>query len=110
MRGVTAPITPNGASSSTVSPRSPLKQVGCKSSIPGVLRATNSFRRHVAVVKIEFSTTAYSIQYESSDNLLHRIGYPESSFPGQVVIHRNYNNRVRQLEFEIERWLYGPAS
>ena len=77
---------------------------------PGVLRATNRFRRHVAVVKIEFSTTAYSIQYESSDNLLHRIGYPESSFPGQVVIHRNYNNRVRQLEFEIERRLYGPAS
>ena len=77
---------------------------------PGVLRATNRFRRHVAVVTIEFSTTAYSIRYESSDNLLHGSVYGQSSYPGQVVIHRNYNRRVRQLEFEIERRLYGPAS
>ena len=77
---------------------------------PGVLRATNKFRRHVAVVKIEFSTKAYSIRYESSENLLHGSVYGQSSYPGQVVIHRNYNRRVRQLEFEIERRLYGPAS
>ncbi len=77
---------------------------------PGVLRATNKFRRHVAVVKIEFNTKTYSIQYESSFNLLHRIGFPETSYAGQKVIHRNYNRRVRQLELEIERRLYRRAS
>ena len=77
---------------------------------PGVLRATNRWRQHEAVVKIEFNTKTYSIQYESSFNLLHRIGFPETSYAGQKVIHRNYNRRVRQLELEIERRLYRRAS
>ena len=77
---------------------------------PGLVRATNRRRNHVAVVKIEFNTRTYSIKYESSKNLLYGEGYVHSSGSIPAVIHRNYNKRVRQLEFEIVRQLSRPAS
>ena len=76
----------------------------------GLLQATNRWRHHVAVVKIEFNSRTFSIKYESSENLLHGEGYVHSSGTVPAVIHRNYNKRVRQLEIEIERQLARPVS
>ena len=73
---------------------------------PGVLLATTRWARHVAVVKILFNKKTYSIRYEPSENLLYGEGYTPSSYTAPAVIHRNYNKRVQQLEFETERRLY----
>ena len=77
---------------------------------PGLVRATNSWRRHTAVVYVEYNANSYSIRHVSSQNLLEGIGRTETAYTGQKVIHRNYNKRVRQLESEIDRRLYSPAS
>ena len=77
---------------------------------PGLLRATTSWRRHSAVVNIEYNSNSYSIRHVSSSNLREGVGHQDSLYSGQKVIHRNYNRRVKQLELEIERRLYSPAS
>ena len=77
---------------------------------PGLLRATTSWRSHSAVVNIEYNSTSYSILHVSSSNLREGTGRNDSLYSGQKVIHRNYNRRVKQLEVEIERRLYGPLS
>jgi len=63
---------------------------------PGVLRATQKWKTHVAVVDIQYSQDVYSINRVSTVNLLEQ---------GDMV-HRNYNKMVRVLEDEIDRRLH----
>ncbi|CBG91039.1 lipoprotein [Citrobacter rodentium] len=59
---------------------------------PGVIRARQQSRDHVAEVRITYSATRYDIQYESSLNLLASGG----------KIHKNYNRWVRNLDKDIQ--------
>ena len=62
---------------------------------PGLLKATQRSRSHVAVVNIRYTKTSYSIEYVSSQDLLYDNGQ----------IHRNYNKWIRTLENDINREL-----
>ncbi len=59
---------------------------------PGELTGTLSIRRHVAVVTIVHDTSSFSINYTNSQNLMYQ-GH---------VIHRQYNNWVRNLARAIQ--------
>lgn len=57
-----------------------------------VIRARQQSRDHVAEVRINYTATGYSINYESSSNLLASGG----------KIHKNYNRWVRNLDKDIQ--------
>ena len=59
---------------------------------PGVIRATVFVRDHKATVLIPYSNTSYSIEYQSSYNLMAHDG----------LIHRNYNKWVILLNRDIQ--------
>jgi hypothetical protein len=59
---------------------------------PGVIKARQQNRNHSAEVRITYSATAYSIDYDSSQNLL----------ASQGKIHKNYNRWVRNLDKDIQ--------
>ena len=60
---------------------------------PGELQGTYRLKAHLAVVRITYDTSHFSIRYEGSENLL-RSGN---------LIHHNYNTWVRSLADQIER-------
>ncbi len=66
---------------------------------PGLLHCSIKWREHSAVVDITYSKHNYNIHLDSSENLLQSNG----------MIHRNYNERVQQLQDEIDRKLSGAA-
>lgn len=55
------------------------------------IRATLRLRDHVAVADIVYTSSAFSIAYQSSSNLLYADG----------KIHRNYNSWISNLEQDI---------
>ncbi|MBA7844740.1 hypothetical protein HV213_01790 [Klebsiella sp. RHBSTW-00484] len=59
---------------------------------PGVIKARQQSRDHVAEIKITYSATRYSINYDSSLNLMASGG----------KIHRNYNRWVHNLDKDIQ--------
>ena len=59
---------------------------------PGVIKARQQSRDHVAEIKITYSATSYSINYDSSLNLMASGG----------KIHRNYNRWVHNLDKDIQ--------
>jgi hypothetical protein len=58
---------------------------------PGKMKGTLDVRRHVAVVDITYDMKSFSIEYVSSQNLLH----------DGDMIHRNYNRWIKNLEKAI---------
>jgi len=58
---------------------------------PGLMRAPLDIRSHQALVDIPFDARRFSIRYVSSSNL---------DYDG-VVIHRNYNGWVQNLQNAI---------
>jgi len=67
---------------------------------PGLLRCSLKFREHTAVVDITYTSSSYSIQHVSSENLLEEGG----------MIHRKYNQRIHQLQDAIDRELSMTAN
>lgn len=61
---------------------------------PGVAQGKLYLRTHVAVVRINYSNTAYSINYVSSQNL----NYDAKT----QKIHTNYNGWIQNLEKAID--------
>ena len=59
---------------------------------PGVIKARQQSRDHVAEIKITYSATSYSINYDSSLHLMASGG----------KIHRNYNRWVHNLDKDIQ--------
>lgn len=59
---------------------------------PGVIKARQQARDHVAEARINYSATGYTITYESSLNLS----------AGGGKIHPNYNRWVRNLDKDIQ--------
>jgi hypothetical protein len=59
---------------------------------PGLIEASISVRTHRATIEIPYSSSSYSINYKSSENL----DYDDGS------IHRNYNNWVINLSRTIQ--------
>ncbi len=59
---------------------------------PGVIKARQQTRDHVAEIKINYSATSYSINYDSSLNLMASGG----------KIHKNYNRWVHNLDKDIQ--------
>jgi hypothetical protein len=64
---------------------------------PGRLTGRLALRTHLAVVDIEHDTKSYTIKYRDSSNLDARDG----------MIHREYNNRVQNLDKAIRSQLGG---
>ena len=62
---------------------------------PGVIRGTLHLRKHTAVVDVSYSTSKYSIVYQSSVNLDERDG----------KIHNNYNGWIQNLNRGINAQL-----
>jgi len=62
---------------------------------PGNLHCTLKWHDHSAIVDITYSKTDYSIELDSSQNLKESDG----------MIHRKYNERVRDLQNEIDKRL-----
>ncbi len=62
---------------------------------PGLLRCSTKWVNHSASVDIVYSSQSYSVQLGSAANLQDEDG----------LIHRNYNQRVRDLQREIDRQL-----
>lgn len=60
---------------------------------PGLIRGTLNLREHQAIVDIDYDGRGYSINYIDSENLK----YDEE----KNVIHKNYNNWIRNLERQI---------
>ncbi|MBJ7222273.1 MULTISPECIES: hypothetical protein [unclassified Brenneria] len=58
----------------------------------GVIEGRLIQRSHVANIRINYSTTSYSINYVSSQNLL----------AGEGKIHRNYNSWINNLDRDIQ--------
>lgn len=77
---------------------------------PGRMVGQTSWKRHSAVVSIDFDETAYSIRYKSSVKLLAGKATYEGPYQGQFVIHRRYNQWVRQLKSAIDFELSLPKS
>ncbi|HCB1498336.1 hypothetical protein DA718_01850 [Klebsiella huaxiensis] len=67
---------------------------------PGVIKARQQSRDHVAEIKITYSATSYSINYDSSLNLMASGG----------KIHRNYNRWVHNLDKDIQINLAADSS
>ena len=59
---------------------------------PGVIKARQQNRQHVAEVRINYSASSYTITYESSQGLRARGG----------KIHRTYNRWVNNLDKDIQ--------
>lgn len=59
---------------------------------PGIIKARQQSRDHVVVVRINYSATGYTINYDSSQNLLASGG----------KIHKNYNRWVHNLYKDIQ--------
>lgn len=59
---------------------------------PGVIKARQQSRDHVAEVRINYSASSYSINYDSSQGLR----------AGGGKIHKNYNRWVRNLDKDIQ--------
>lgn len=59
---------------------------------PGVIKARQQSRDHVAEVRINYSASSYSINYENSQGLR----------AGGGKIHKNYNRWVRNLDKDIQ--------
>ncbi len=59
---------------------------------PGIIKARQQARDHVAEVQINYSATGYSIHYLSSLNLM--------ASGGQI--HKNYNRWVHNLDKDIQ--------
>ncbi len=67
---------------------------------PGVIKARQQSRDHVAEIKITYSATSYSINYDSSLNLMASGGKS----------HRNYNRWVHNLDKDIQINLAADSS
>ncbi len=67
---------------------------------PGVIKARQQSRDHVAEIKITYSATSYSISSESRLNLMASGG----------KIHRNYNRWVHNLDKDIQINLAADSS
>ncbi|MGR5942983.1 hypothetical protein [Enterobacter sp. C4G1] len=67
---------------------------------PGVLKGRLQARDHSVEVRIPYSATGYSINYESSLNLKASDG----------KIHKNYNRWVRNLDHDIQMNLSAGAA
>ena len=63
-----------------------------KEESPGNLVGTLFLRKHMAKIDIKFNEKSYSINYRDSENL----NYADS------MIHKNYNNWVKNLQQDIE--------
>ena len=63
-----------------------------KENSPGNLVGTLFIRNHMAKIDIKYNEKSYSINYIDSENLNHE-GY---------LIHKNYNNWVKNLQQDIE--------
>ena len=63
-----------------------------KEDSPGNLVGTLFIRKHMAKIDIKYNEKSYSINYKDSENLNHE-GY---------LIHKNYNNWVKNLQQDIE--------
>lgn len=61
---------------------------------PGVAEGKLYLRTHLAVVRINYSNTAYSIHYVRSENLNYN--------PEAKKIHTNYNGWIQNLEKAID--------
>jgi hypothetical protein len=59
---------------------------------PGLIKASIQSHGHYAKISIPYSNKGYSINYESSKNLMATDG----------DIHRNYNKWIRELDKEIQ--------
>lgn len=59
---------------------------------PGVIKARQQSRDHVAEVRINYSANGYTINYDSSQGLR----------AGGGKIHKNYNRWVRNLDKDIQ--------
>lgn len=67
---------------------------------PGEATGTLNLRTHKAVVRIRYDTQRVRIDYVDSKNLDH----------DGDMIHRNYNNWIRNLEVRIQRHIGGTES
>lgn len=67
---------------------------------PGVIKARQQNRDHVAEVRINYSATGYTINYDSSFHLLASGG----------KIHKNYNRWVHNLDHDIQVSLASGSS
>ena len=70
--------------------------------MPGKIRGTLRRGRHSAVVKIVYDTRSYDILYHSSDRMSEGVGFNETRYEGQKVIHKRYNKYVKILDRQIE--------
>lgn len=73
-----------------------------KSMQPGLLQGTMRRGKHSAVVRIEFDTRTFSILYADSYRMSQGIGFEDTRYEGQRVIHKRYNKYVRDLERQIQ--------
>lgn len=78
---------------------------------PGRMEGHTSWKRHSAIVKISYDESAYNIRYKSSVRLLAGKAEGEDSpYSGQFVVHKRYNQWVRQLQSAIDFELSLPSS
>jgi flagellar capping protein FliD len=61
---------------------------------PGVAEGKLALRSHVAVVRINYTNSSYSIRYVRSQNLKYN--------PKRQTIHSNYNGWIHNLEKAID--------
>lgn len=66
---------------------------------PGVIKARQQVRDHIAEVRIPYSANGYAIHYDSSFNLMASGG----------KIHKNYNRWVHNLDKDIQANLAADA-
>jgi hypothetical protein len=69
---------------------------------PGQIVGTLRLRSHTAVVDIPYTTSSYSIIYNSSQNLNHD--------PAKNQIHKNYNSWVQNLDKAIRNRLVATGA
>ena len=63
-----------------------------KENSPGNLVGTLFIRKHMAKIDIQYNEKFYSINYKDSENLSYQ----------NTLIHKNYNNWVKNLQQDIE--------
>ena len=76
----------------------------------GRLQGFISWRKHSAIVTIQYDQRFFSIRYKSSQKLYAGKATGDDPYAGEFVIHRNYSRRVRELETAIELALAFPVS
>ncbi len=59
---------------------------------PGYLVGTLFIRKHMAKIDIKYNEKSYSIHYRDSENL---------NYDGSII-HKNYNNWIKNLQQDIE--------